>query len=483
MKKQIKQNSIKLMNIPVIAVAIAWFGLTPFSQGVSPAPDGGYPNFTTAEGTNALKNLTTGVGNTAVGWFSLFSDTDGSFNTGVGAGTLFFDVGNQSTGEGVENTAVGAVALFNNTTGSFNTANGTLALFSNTEGSGNTATGVSALNSNTTGDDNTASGTFALINNTEGSSNTAIGRDALFANTTGADNTATGRSALGTNTTGTENTAIGVTALGSNTEGAFNTAAGNQALFNNTTGPANTAIGVQALLSTTTGGSNTAIGVDALSNNTTGNNNTAVGDVAGISITGSGNVCIGAGMAGELDVDNKTYIRNIADTAQNNGVFVTVDPATGRLGFANTSSQRYKENIKPMDEVSEAILELRPVTFRYKPGVDAAKLAQFGLIAEEVAKTNPDLVTYNKKGEVFTVRYDAINMMLLNEFLKEHKKVQEQQATITELKCDFQTVYARQQKEIEILSAQIKEQSAEIQRVSAKVEISQPAPKVVLNNP
>ena len=131
-----------------------------------------------------------------------------------------------------------------------------------------------------------------------------------------------------------------------------------------------------------------------------------------------------------------------------------------------------------MDAASEALLALRPVTFRYRPELDKAGIPQYGLIAEEVAEVNPDLVLRDEKGEIYSVRYEAVNAMLLNEFLKEHKKVEEQQASIAELK----STVAQQQKGMEVLTAQLKEQAAQIQKVSAQLEASEPAPQVVNNN-
>jgi septal ring factor EnvC (AmiA/AmiB activator) len=131
-----------------------------------------------------------------------------------------------------------------------------------------------------------------------------------------------------------------------------------------------------------------------------------------------------------------------------------------------------------MDKASESILALKPVTFHYKNDADG-KLPQFGLVAEEVAKVNPELIARDQKGEIFAVRYDAVNVMLLNEFLKEHKKVEAQQATIAELK----STVSQQQKGMESLTAQLKEQAAQIQKVSAQIEMVKPAPQVVANKP
>ena len=361
------------------------------------------------------------------------------------------------------NTAEGDFALLNLTTGVSNTAIGFDALVSNTTADFNTAIGFAALGSNTTGDSNTAEGSGALLFNTTGSSNTANGVDTLFDNTTGFQNVATG-----------------VQALFSNTTGFHNAAAGFQALLSNTTGNHNTADGDNALVHNTTGTLNTAVGGHALDQNITGSSNVALGFQAGFNITGSGNVCIGQNVLGLAGESNVTRIGNIGSTAQANGVFVTVG-AGGKLGF-QVSSRRYKDDIKPMDRASEALFALKPVSFRYKREIDPARSPDFGLIAEDVATVNPDLVARDEEGNIVTVRYQAVNAMLLNEFLKEHKKVEEQQASIAELKStvaqqknDFQAKVAHQHEQIEALTAGL-------QKVSAQLEVSKPAPRVVNNN-
>jgi hypothetical protein len=468
--------------------ALICFALLPHAQAVVPAPDGGYPGFTTAEGTKALQSLTTGSANTAVGWFSLFSNAGGSFNTAAGGGTLLFNTGDQ-------NTAFGAAALLFNTTGINNTAVGVDALLNNTIAEENTATGAFALNNNTEGDFNTATGAFALWVNTIGERNTATGDSAMFSNTTGNRNTATGNAALGQNTTGHDNTAMGSGALAANSVANSNTATGVGALANsntdnntatgfnalfNATGPSNTAYGFSALSNNTTGGFNTASGFSALLNNTTGSANIALGDSAGLNVTTASDViCIGAGVQGE-NVDNSCYIGNIFGSTSSNGVAVLVN-SNGRLGTM-TSSARFKDEIKPMNNASEALFSLNPVTFRYKKGVDPQGIRQFGLVAEEVEKVNPDLIVRDKEGKPYSVRYDQVNAMLLNEFLKEHKAfteehrtVQEQQATITQLKKDFGATIAH-------LTARLDDQATQIQKVSAQLEASKPAPQVV-NNP
>src|SRR5262245_56305293 len=388
------------------------------------------------------------------------------------------DVGNTFLGEdaflsnsGILNTAVGFNALMNNNTiGAANTAIGYQALFSNTGGSENTAIGANALANNTTGHDNAASGDFALNANTTGSGNTAMGGSALVNNTTGSQNTATGNTALFLNLTGSENTATGADALQINTTGSDNTATGYAALYPNTTGSDNTGNGAFALEHNTTGSRNTATGFRALFSNTTGNNNIALGFRAGSDLTtGDNNIDIGnLGQAdesgtiriGRAQGQTATFIAGISGTTVPTGVAVIVN-SNGRLG-TTTSSARFKEAIKPMDKASEAILALQPVTFRYKHELDPAGTPQFGLVAEDVEKVNPGLVARDEQGKPYTVRYEAVNAMLLNEFLKqhneflkEHKTVQEQGATIAELK-----------KEIAVLTATVKEQAAQIQKVS-----------------
>jgi hypothetical protein len=282
----------------------------------------------------------------------------------------------------------------------------------------------------------------------------------------GDDNTAIGTAALNFNTTGGRNTAIGLQALDQNTTGNSNTATGIYALVTNTTGSDNTANGGGALFSNTTGTHNTAIGTGALANNTTGSDNTVVGIGAGFGITTANSViCIGNNAA---SVSNSCFIGNIrgVTTANADAVPVLIDSA-GQLGTMS-SSRRFKNEIKPMDSASEALLALKPVTFHYKS--DASDTPQFGLIAEEVAEINPDLVVRDENGEIYTVRYEAVNAMLLNEFLKEHKTLQEQGATIAELK-----------KEIAALTATVKEQAAQIQKVSAQLDVRRPAPQTALN--
>jgi len=328
---------------PAFLVALVCFGLLPTMRAVNPAPDGCYPNFTTAEGCAALSSLTTGFGNTGLGWRSLLLNTTGNFNTGVGVGTLLFN----------------------------------------------------------TADSNTAVGAAALLNNTIAVDNTAIGSGALSADTTGAFNTAIGMSALG-----------------------------------------------------------------QLS---VGNDNIAIGWHAGFLATGSSNIYIGSGVTGFAGEVSHTYIDNIrGTTVSGSGTdTVMVDLTNGLLGHLG-SSRRYKEDIKPMDNTSDALFLLKPVTYHYKKEIDPSQSLAFGLVAEDVAKVNPALVAHNAQGQPESVHYEMVNAMLLNEFLKEHRKVERLEATV-----------AQQHKDFEAAVAQLKGQ---IQKVSAHLEVSKAAPQTVLNN-
>jgi hypothetical protein len=462
---QIKTITLSLL----IVFMLACFALLPEAQAVTPAPDGGYAHANTAEGQDALLNLDAGIQNTAIGYHALFNNTEGNSNT-----------------------AVGESALEGNTTGVQNTATGDAALLHNGEGSGNTATGCLTLPFNS-GDNNTATGAFALGNidgspgndGNSGDNNTATGAGALFGNITGNNNTANGYLALQSNTQGDNNTANGFQALYSNVDGNDNIATGLNALFSNTSGSENTANGHNALQGNTTGHDNTADGHDALFNST-GSENIAVGHGAGQNLTtGDNNIDIGnSGVAGEANTirignpgffvepgvlvggHKKTFIFGISGTALGAGVAVRVNSA-GQLGTA-PSSARFKQNIKAMGDMSDALFALRPVTFRYKKEFDSEGIQQFGLVAEEVEKVNPYLVARDSNGKPYTVRYEAVNAMLLNEFLKEHRKVQQ-------LTKDFESKFAEQQKQIEALTAGL-------QKVSAQVEMNRTAQQMVVNN-
>jgi hypothetical protein len=482
--------------------AISILALSPIAQGVTPAPDGGYPGQNTAEGQNALLSLSGGTYNTALGWASLGHNVVGNFNTAVGAAALLLNTAFQ-------NTAVGAGALLSNNAGEFNTANGAFALFSNSTGGYNTAIGSNALYSNNTGTENLAAGESTLLRNTTGSRNTASGDLALFNNATGSQNTANGFEALSSNELGNNNTAIGAFAL-QNSTGDSNTAVGYSALTTNSTGSsqtavgwnalandtsagglaANTAAGADALENNTTGGDNVAFGLLALVNNSTGNSNTAIGTGAGAQITGDNNIDIGSTVAGVAGESNTTRIGNSSTTdTYITGVFgapgfggnPVYSDADGKF-YTVASSKRFKQDIKPMDNASEAMLALKPVTFRYKKDIDPTGTTQFGLVAEEVEKVNRDLVVRDKNGKTYSVRYDQVNAMLLNEFLKEHKKVEEQQtkiddqeARIAELNKSFQSKLSQQHQQIETLASGLA-------RVTAQLAISKPSLRTVLND-
>jgi hypothetical protein len=334
-----------------------------------------------------------------------------------------------------------------------NTAEGLEALFSLTSGTFNTAIGWLSLASVTTGGLNTGVGAGTLVLNTA-DGNTATGAAALLNNTTGFGNTANGSFALATNTTGNNNTAVGREALSSCATGGANTAVGASALANHTSGSNNTAIGREALLNDTTGESNVAIGRSALANNTNGVTNIAIGTDSGGSVTTASNiVCIGFGVGG-ANVDETTWIGNIFGVTTQSGTTAPVVVSnTGQLGTL-ASSERFKKDIAAMEKTSEAILALRPVTFHYK--TDTSGTPQFGLVAEEVAKVDPALVLPDKEGKPYTVRYEAVNAMLLNEFLKEHRKV------------------AQLEKQIEALTAGL-------QKVTTQLEAKKPASQVVAN--
>jgi trimeric autotransporter adhesin len=477
--------------LPVLALGFASSALSPKAQATDLDPV--LPNGNTADGSGVLINLTTGINNSGFGFLALFNNTSGSENTATGHSALQSNTtGNDNTATGFDallvnttgsrNTANGAGALNENTTGDSNTAVGAVALFNNTTGSDNTATGADALITNTIGSNNTASGSNALFHNTAGNNNTADGFQALFSNTTGINNTAHGHTALQNNTTGDNNTGVGVNALNSNTEGIDNTASGLNALFGNTSGSENTASGQSALQNNTTGNDNTAIGHDALFNNTTGGNNIAVGHGAGSNLTtGNNNIDIGFfGVAGEANTirigtqgtHTATYIAGISGIPLGSGVAVRVN-ANGQLGTV-PSSARFKQNIKSMGDTSDALYALRPVTFGYKHELDPQGIQQFGLVAEDVEKVNPDLVGRDRDGKPYTVRYDAVNAMLLNEFLKEHRKVQELGTTVVQ-----------QQKQIETLTAGLHKVSAQIDLnnfATGRTRRGGPSRQMVLNN-
>src|SRR5215475_2560175 len=375
------------------------------------APENALPGFNTADGDHALANLTTGIANTAVGWHSLIGDISSSANSGFGAGTLALNTGDQ-------NTAIGTLALFLNTTGS----------------------------------QNTAVGNGALLNNDIGSNNNAVGAFALFNNDSSGNGTANFNNAFGRN------------ALVNNVDGDENDAFGDDAMEENTTGSQNTAMGDDALDGNTIGNGNTAMGKEAGNSIIDGNDNVVLGHNAGIGIVhASRNVAIGSGVSGPFaDFDDTCFIGSIfgeivSDPGSQTAVFVDQFNVVGIFN----SSRSYKHDIQPMDNASETLYRLKPVTFKFNS--DWKGTTQYGLIAEDVANLDPSLVV-RRNGEIMSVHYEQINSMLLNEFLKEHKKVEELQAIV-----------AQQQKGMEILTTQLKEQAAQTQKISAQLEIREPA--------
>ena len=424
-------------------------------------------NNSAAENVDALNINTTGTYNTAHGWHALSANTTGS-----------------------QNTANGSYALSSNMTGFANAAVGAYSLQNNASGSRNAAFGDSTLWSNTTGTYNVAMGTGALADNTTGGGNVAAGDDALSGNTTGGENTAVGDVALENNTTGSGNVAVGAAALAYKTGASYqlqgaNTAVGYRALAytgaewgTGVGGDGNTAVGDRAMLYNVDGSFNCAFGLLALSTDngeSDGSGNTAMGNRAGYGLrTGIGNVYIGEQeMARDPNESYHTYIHNINTTSVSGGFAdtVTVDLSTGLLGHL-TSSRRHKEDIKAMQDASETLYRLKPVTYRYKKEIDSNQALDYGLIAEEVAEVDPNLAIRNAKGEIETVRYSAINVMLLNEFLKEHKAFVAEQEKVKNLEAGMAG-----------LLATVKEQAAQIQKVSAQVQVRQPRMSLARINP
>ena len=484
--------------IPLVLIifSLVCFELLPNARAVTPAPDGGYPGANTAEGTSALFSLTTGVWNAALGYQSLYHLTTGNQNTATGYQALFRDTA------GSNSVANGSQALYNNTTGGLNTATGFRALYTNTTGSANTGNGFSALVFNTTGAENTAEGSQALYNNTTGSDNTAVGFTALFSNFTGFDNTAIGSGALFRNSTGQSNTATGQGALSRTGAGSGNTVNGANALsggfspnvsFDDNN---NTAVGANALIGQFSAlDNNTAIGAYTLPLLNGGQNNIAIGFQAGANLSGGAgpaNNNIEIGNPGVAVESNTIRIGDVQTTAFVAGIYGTTTGSTttlpvivdsnGQLGTA-PSSQRFKKDIKPMEDASQSILALKPVSFHYKS--DTTNAPQFGLVAEQVAKVNDALIVRDKNGKPYTVRYDAVNAMLLNEFLKEHRKLEQQETSIAQLKSTVakqEATIAEQQRGMDAVTARLNEQAAQMQKVNAQLEASKPAPQVV-NNP
>ena len=429
-----------------LAIALCWFALSPPAK-AQDCPTGCGAGGNTAVGVNALDVVNpgaNGINNTAVGINALTNDTTGQYNVAVGSG-----------------------ALQNNATGNFNMAIGAEALQQN-NANFNLAIGFRVAFQNTTGNHLTGIGAAAMRNGTTGGFNTAIGADALRENTTTDFNLAVGDGAL---------TSFNGTTVA---DGA-NTALGSIALTILTSGQENVAVGRRALQTLTSGSNNVAVGWRSGDDLTTGSGNTFIGDRAGSSEGPDVSDVICIGESGDTDggqqTPNRCFIGNIfgVSTGSGGNVPVIIDN-DGQLGTV-ISSKRFKKDIQPMGQTSEAVLKLNPVTFHYKNKDGQNKDLEYGLIAEEVADVNPGWVIYERSGKPLSVRYSEINIMLLNEFIKEHKKVEEQQASIADLK----STVALQQKDVQVLTAQLKEQAAQIQKVSAQLEASKPAPKVVSN--
>ena len=480
-----------------LAIAFCWLALSTPLKAQCPSDCSGT---STALGNNALNTTNTAINNTAVGANALSAVTTGSFNVAVGGAAL------ESNTTGQQNMAIGAEALRNNIDGNFNMAIGFRALFLNQHGGQNTAVGSAALRNNTAVG-NTAIGSQALRENTTGDGNTAIGLNALTAAHTSLGNVAVGDLSLtsfigaGTNTTNGFNTALGSLALNAETTGQENTAVGRRALEFLLTGSNNTIIGWRAGDNYSSNESHNIVIGSGVAGTTGEDNTIRIGTnlpSSGINISGGGLLqafTIGSGFAGggiqylqffgqsisiasgfsTVNGNSSCFIGGIFNQTPVAGSHLVLVGNNGKLADATLSSRRFKKDIAAMDKASEGILALKPVTFHWK--TDKTNEPEFGLIAEDVAKVNLDWITRDPQGEIIGVRYETIPVLLLNEFLKEHKKVEEQQASIADLK----STVALQQKEMQVLTAQLKEQAAQIQKVSAQLEASKPAPKVVAN--
>src|SRR6266403_383344 len=425
-----------------LAIALCWFALSPPLKAQdcpSTCPGGG----NTGLGPNALDSVTGGINNTAVGANALTSDTTGAFNVAIGSGAL------RDNTSGFQNMAIGAEALANNITGNFNMAIGFRALNMNTGGR-NSAVGAAALRNNAGASDNTAIGSEAMRENTSGEQNTAVGRRALEFLLTGSNNTIIGWRA-GDNYTSNESSNI---VIGSGIAG--------------TAGEDNT-----IRIGTNLPSSGINISCGGLLQAFTIGSGFAGGGIQYLQFFGQ-SISIASGFS-TVNGNSSCFIGGIFNQTPTAGSHLVSVGIGGKLADATLSSRRFKKDIAPIDKISEGILALKPVTFHWK--TDNTNEPEFGLVAEDVAEVNLDWITRNPQGEISGVRYETIPILLLNEFLKEHKKVEEQQANIADLK----STVALQQKDMQILTAQLKEQAAQIQKVSAQLEASKPAPKVVTN--
>jgi hypothetical protein len=427
----------------------------------------------TGIGNGALAATTTGGTNTALGRAALAANTNGGFNTAVGGNALTANTSGNS------NTALGQAALQNNTTGGPNTAVGGAALLQNTTGGDNTAVGGNALFSNNASA-NTAVGQDALLSNTTGDSNTGVGSSALRGNTTGGFNTAVGSSALTNNLTGDNNAALGLAALQNNSNGSNNAAIGQVALLSNTSGSSNTAIGQAALLSNSTGNNNTALGASALPSVGGGSGNIAIGASAGNAYAGNAvnNIAIGNGGSGADSgtirigtngIQTTAFIAGIraVATGANDAIPVVID-SNGQLGTIS-SSARFKDHVADMGEASAVVHALRPVTFQYKPEYGGGPdHPQVGLIAEEVAQVAPWLVVYDADGQPFTVHYEMLTPLLLNELQAQQRTIETQASEQDALRAEKDAQLATQEAEIGALQTQVTAQQEELAGLQAQ---------------
>jgi hypothetical protein len=338
-------------------------------------------------------------------------------------------------------------------------------------GFSNTAVGNGALQAANSSNANTALGSSTLATNS-GAANTAVGTFVLKANTTGAGNTGVGSDVLVASTNGQLNTAVGAGALQSNTTGSLNAAFGVTTLQDNTTGSNNVCIGPSACLMNVSGNGNVFVGPSA-GMNSTGGLNTAVGFLAGSKILGGTfNIDIGNTAPGDEsnvirigDTQSATFLAGVNGVTSSGGTAVLVN-SSGQLG-TTTSSLRFKEDVEEMGEASAVLMQLRPVTFHYKPAFDdGSRLLQYGLIAEEVAAVSLGLVQTDPQGRPLAVRYHFVNAMLLNEVQKQHAKSAEHSAEIANLKARLDEA----QRNAESQESRLGQQAAEAARQQARID-------------
>ncbi len=464
----------------------AGFGNTTGGSNAFFGKDAGSDN--TTGSSNAFFGNSAGTSNTTGGNNSFFGETAGFNNTTGGSNSFFGVSAGTANTTGDFNSFFGASAGAANTTGDFSSFFGRSAGESNTTGVSNSFFGASAGESTTTGDFNSFFGSSAGALNTTGSSNSFLGRNAGSSNTTGNNNSFFGGRAGNSNTTGDDNSFFGSFAGSANTTGASNSFFGKFAGSSNATGGNNSFFGVSAGDDNTTGGNNSFFGSAAGSNNTTGlgnsffgsdagnanttgDNNIVIGNLAGANLaTGNDNIYLANSPAanesnsiriGTEGVQTRAFIAGISGNtvAAASGTTVFVD-AFGRLGTI-VSSRRFKQVIRAMGYASSKLMQLRPVTFRYKPEVvEGMQTLQYGLIAEEVEKIYPDLVQYAADGKPQTVRYHLLNTMLLNE-------VQQQQRQLESQKHQLQAQTQRITNQAQQLQTQTQQMTRQAQQISS----------------